>query len=142
MKRRVNNLSREENRKALRAAVAKVVLALLKETQRSQAYAAAAAGISRTTLRNIIDGDRHHGEGRVPAAKLDTLADVACGLNVPLSYVIALLSKELTKSTDKQAPESEGTIEIRFGDRLFQGKVVQLSEPKIGQKNGQPRSGI
>lgn len=134
MKQQGNNLSREENRRALRTAVGKVVSRLLSEEQQSQIYTAGTSGVSRTTLRNLLDAGRTE---RIPSAKFDTMADVLYGLNIPLTYFATLLLEQLSADAPGWDPADAGTLEIRVGQQVFKGRLVQFDERKIDQETGQ-----
>ena len=134
MRRRANNLSRDEVRRALRTAASKVVSRLLSEEQQSQICAAGVAEVSRTTLRNLLDAGR---KKEIPSAKFDTVADVLYGLNIPLAYFATLLLEQLSADASGWDPADTGTVEIRVGQRVFRGRLVQFDERKNDQKTGQ-----
>jgi len=107
---------------------------LLSEEQQTQIYAAGASGVSRTTLRNLLDAGRNE---NISSAKLDTVADVLYGLNIPLTYFATLLLEQLSAGAPGWDPADAGTLEIRVGKQVFRGRLVQFEERKIDQKTGQ-----
>ena len=107
---------------------------LLSEEQQSQIYAAGASGVSRTTLRNLLDAGRKAG---IPAPKIDTVADVLYSLNIPLTYFATLLLEQLSADAPGWDSADAGTLEIRVGRQVFRGRLVQFNERNIDQNTGQ-----
>ena len=114
-----------ETRRALKRAVRKVILRLMREQGLTQIQMSGIADISRTTLREILNP--HEKGGSFP--RLDTLADIVCGLGIPPSRFMAMVAEELAA---EERPFSEssslGTLEIILNGQTVRAKLIPISD--------------
>lgn len=118
-----NNQSKHNNRKALKRAVARVLLRLMVKKNCSQIALSGTAGVSRTTLRGILST-----VGKAPSfARLGTIADIIHGLNVPLGQFFTLVADELSHGeSDTEPPVVSGNLELQIGSQLFKVKLTNV----------------
>lgn len=125
MKNSANNQSKHEIRKDLKQAVGSALFRLMVKKNCSQIALAGMAGVSRTTLRGIL-----YAAGKAPSfARLDTLADIIHGLNVPLEQFFALVADELSSgASHTEQPVVSGNLELRIGSQRFQVKLTNVED--------------
>lgn len=118
----IDKLAREEVRVALKRALRRALLLLMSDAGCDQTELAGIAELSRTTVRNVISDSR----GQQSASpRLDTIADVLYGLNVPLDRFLALVAA--TVSADSSLDATEGlSFEAKAGPHLLIGKLIHV----------------